>query len=282
MMHTLPMPPFCRPARVVILRQVIDEATGVAGPLLAGPRFAVRLREGYEADRLDAIRAAAAVPAECGPMIPDAPARGAFATFTPRRTDMTASGPRTRSDGYMGRRAMRVADAFDVMTEQAARRHAQAIAKAESVGADVPIFRPPFSVGQVEIGREYATLVERCAASGVKCSSLETLRVAASGGGDREAAMLRDFQRLRVLQRRIGDGLAKEVRRVRPGGRKRTAIRDRDLVDRVCLGGQTLTDVLERCGWGAKGESRDALRRSLCAALDRMRGYGLDRPIDRA
>jgi hypothetical protein len=83
---------------------------------------------------------------------------------------------------------------------------------------------------------------------------------------------------LRVLQRRIGDGLAKEVRRVRPGGRKRVAIRDRDLVDRVCLGGQTMSDVLEGCGWGDNQNTREALRASLCKALDRMRGFDLVRP----
>lgn len=247
---------------------------------------------GQELDDSDrevaAVKAAGAVPFECGSEIPDAPARGPFATFTPRRTEMTAAGPRSRPDGHMGRRAMRLADAFDVMNEQAARRHPSVVARArrewERGPRDrefrAPAFVPPFTIGQIEMGREYAALVERCAASGVKCASLEALRGAASNGGDREVAVLRDFQMLRVLRARIGDGLAKEVRRIRPGKDRRRAIRTRDLVDRVCVGGQSLVDVLTANGWADDQKARTALRADLCAALDRMRGYDLVRVKD--
>lgn len=90
--------------------------------------------------------------------------------------------------------------------------------------------------------------------------------------------MLADFQRLRSLHRRIGHGLAREVRRIRPEGRKRRAIRVRTLVDLVCLGGVPLSAVLRRHGWAVDAGAVEGLRRSLAAALDRMRGYDLDRP----
>ncbi|WP_156954642.1 hypothetical protein [Pseudooceanicola nanhaiensis] len=247
------------------------------------------------------VMSGAAVPFECGSDIVAAPARGGTKVFTPRAVTMTASGPRSRPDGYAGRRAMQMADAFDVMTEQAQRRHAAVVAKARREWEKglrdkefrAPPFVPPFTVGQVVIGREYAALVERCAASGVKCASLEALRSAASGGGDREVAILRDFQRLRVFERRIGNGLAKEVRRLRPGKpkssteaaakralieRQRKAILAQTLVDSVCVGEMSLTEVLEAHGWASDHKARSALRHALCSALDRMRGFDLARP----
>ncbi|ETX26408.1 hypothetical protein RISW2_06085, partial [Roseivivax isoporae LMG 25204] len=112
--------------------------------------------------------------------------------------------------------------------------------------------------------------------------SIET-QGAGGGGrpGDREAAIFRDIERLRVLRRRIGDGLAKEVRHIRPGGRRR-AIRLRDLVDQVCCADRTLTDVLRGHGWGVDAKCRDGLRRALCGALDRMQGFGLVYPQEAA
>lgn len=233
------------------------------------------IRTTTERERLEMLRTSSAAPDDCGPEMIAAPARGAMLAFTPRRTEMTAAGPRQRHDGYMMRRAARVGDAFDVMTDQAKRAHSRK-------GNDAGPFQPPFTIGQVEIAREYATLTERCNASGVKCASLEALRAAASGGGDREVAILRDFQRLRAFHRRIGDGVAKEVRRVRPGVDKRRAIRARYLVDAVCLGGMTLDWVLRDCKWPRNGQSRASLRAALCGALDRMQGYDLARPQDRA
>lgn len=213
----------------------------------------------------------------CGEAIPVAPARGPMLAFTPRRMEPTKGGRFvSRHDGFEGRSAARVADVFDLMEKQARNRHAALVRKAEAGGEEPPRFVPPFSVGQVEIARQYAALTERCAASGVKCSSLEALRNQGQGG-DREAAVFRDFEQLRVFHRRIGNGLVKEVRRIRPGGRKRQAIYARYLVDQVCLGGRSLGEVLEVCGWQSNGKSRDALRRGLCASLDRMRGFDLQK-----
>ncbi|MCA0848324.1 hypothetical protein [Salipiger thiooxidans] len=243
------------------------------------------------------ILARATPPSRCSSAIPVAPARQTVIAEVPRRAVMTEAGPRVRrDDDGMGDRA-RLGDAFDVMDDQARRRHKGVVAKAWQVhlercaeaavaGKREPVWRepryvPPFTSGQIAVGRDYAALTERCNASGLKCSSLEALRASASGGGDRETAVLRDMSRLRAFHHRIGHGLAKEVRRIRPAGAKRSAIRARTLVDQVCLGGSTLTAVLEHHGWGVKGESVEALRRSLVAALDRMQGYskGSDREV---
>ncbi|MCA0922190.1 hypothetical protein [Pseudooceanicola nanhaiensis] len=231
-----------------------------------------------------AVLAAAAPPEGVCPAMPVAPARGPMVAFMPRHTEMTPAGPRVRRDGWVDPesrvmfRAARVADAFDVMTRQAQNRHRALVAKAEKAGQPVPVFQPPFTVGQIEVGRDYAALVERCASSGVKCSSLETLNVSGSGGGDREVAMLRDFQRLRVFERRIGGGLAKAVRRIRPGGaKKRKAIFDQALVDQVCIGGMTISEVLRAHGWAVDQGSVERCRRALQEALERMRGQGVAR-----
>ena len=242
-----------------------------------------------------ALLARATPPARCSAAIPVAPARADRAIAeVPRRAMMTEAGPRVvRDDGGAGDR-VRLGDAFDVMEDQAKRRHKGVVAQAWDAHAvrcaqaaaagkrepvwHPPAFVPPVSPGQVQVGRDYATLTERVSASGLKCSSLEAQRAGGSGGGDREEAMLRDIQQLRVFHARIGNGLAKEVRRIRPGGLKRRAIWVRVLVDQVCIGGMTVSDVLEAHGWAVDAKSRDALRRALCAALDRMRGYDLVRP----
>lgn len=247
-----------------------------------------RLRE--EAVRIERIKMRAAPPLACGGDIIAAPGRGPMVQFQPRRVEMTPSGPRSRHDGYEMRSGARVADSFDLMTLNSRRAHEYRCSAARAKGKALPVFRPPFTIGQVSIGREYAALAERCSSAGVKCASLEALRQASSGGGDREEAILSDFRRLRYFEGRIGNGLAKAVRRIRPGrpmtqdeakakqdlvDRQRRAIFDQALVDGVCIGGMSLTDVLKAHGWGDNKKSRDALRAALCAALDRMQGFSL-------
>lgn len=246
-----------------------------------------------EAERIAAIKARAQPPASVGPEIIAAPARGPMQVFVPREMVVTDAGNLvSRRAGYLGRDGARVADAFDLMTMNALKAHPKVIAAArrdydervapmpqKSAPAFVePAFVPPFTHGQVAAARDYAALTERCNASGMSCASLEAVG-RGSGGGDREAAIFRDFTRLRSLHRRIGDGLAKEVRRHRPSatGGKRSAIRVRTLVDMVCLGNMTLDEVLRRHGWTSKNGMIVAdLRAALCKALDRMQGYDLD------
>lgn len=264
------------------------------------------------ASALGAVLARSAPPVSCGPEMPNAPARGPMIQFAPREMSRSASGGVSVSKiGYMGRDAARIADAFDLMTLQSYRQHPRTVAAAEAAHpakvdamrvahdarqADLvergqrrarpfvepefvpPVFVPPFDNGQVQAGRAYAALVERVAGSGIKCSSLEAVSGGSGGGGDREAAILQDVAQLRAMQRRFGNRLAKEVRRIRPNGVKRRTIFVRQLVDMVCLGDASLDDVLRAHGWALNQKTRDGLRVALCVALDRMCGYDLANP----
>lgn len=267
-----------------------------------------------EAARLDALRKRAQPPESCGDEILVAPARGPCVAFQPRKVVQTSSGSwRDRRDGWQGRDAARVADAFDVMEMNARKAHVRwqaeqekraaeaerqvaehlktagkgdretsedltKKAKAERRKARQP-FVPPFNHGQVQAARDYAALTERLTASGVKCSSLEAMR--SSGGGGVSEAVARDMMRLAALHRRIGDGVAKDVLRPSKGGMRQT-IYVRRLVDMVCVGGLTLQEVCERHGWVADDRVRLVLRAALCAALDRMQGYSCARPRNAA
>ena len=246
------------------------------------PRVVGRERLAETAAACASLLDAAMVPASCGPEIPVAPARGPVEEFTPREMVQTEAGNFvSRHAGYQGRTALRVEDAFDKMTRNARKAHDGLVARAKREGKPAPAgFVPPFTHGQVSAARDYAALSERCAAFGMSCSSLEAVQ-RGGGGGDREAAIFRDFARLRSLHRRIGSGLAKEVRRHRPSttGGKRSAIRVRVLVDQVCLGGMTLDEVLEAHGWRSHNDTvRADLRTALCDALDRMQGYRTANP----
>lgn len=165
-----------------------------------------------------------------------------------------AGGWRAEAMGYKGKGAVRVADVWDVMSDQSGRAGGGAL----------------FTVGQVEIARAYAAVTERVASGGVKLSSL-----GAGGGGvaarDFMDLYAADCELLRMMHRRIGAGVSLHVRRVRPSERgSRWNIRDRALVDMVCLGGRTLGDVLQAHGWAVYDGSRRAARAALCGALDRM------------
>lgn len=214
-----------------------------------------------ERDRIAAIKAAAQPPADCGPAIIAAPARGAGVAFQP--LEMRPKGKdkwQAVPVGYGGRSAVRAADVFDRM-----------IASADRAG------RPwPLTPGQIAVGRRYRDLVEWRAAGAIKCSAIDG-RQAGSGERDFMDAYLSVGRELDGMKRRIGDGVAMQVRRVRPSARGdglRGPIFDRALIDMVCLQQMLLTEVLRRHGWAAsKGQHRDALREALSASLDRMIGY---------
>ncbi len=211
---------------------------GVSAPDLVARRGDLATIKAEEAARLEAMKARGAVPAECGPAIPVAPARGAVRVTVPMALyPKGIESFEAKHAGHEGRAQLWVGDAFDVMAGKA---------KAKGKGA-------PFTPGQVAIGRQYRALVERHAAAGVKCSSLEGARSGGSGqGGGFIDAVLQDRQAIGAMRRRIGTGEAKAVRRIRPSERgSRSAITDRALVDAVCI---------------------EELRRALAAALDRMAG----------
>lgn len=219
-----------------------------------------------EAGRVAARLEAAAPPLRCGPDMVAAPARGPMLAFAPVRM-VLGSTQRAVHDGWQGRDAARLADVFDRMVAAALRRGEPA----------------PFSHGQVAMARHYRDLSERHAAGGVRCASAEAGRAcgAPGGGGGWIDAVIDTGRRLDALRARIGTGVAMEVRRVRPSvAGVRRAVRDRVLVDLVCLSDRSLDDVLRLHGWARKGETRAALRRALVGALDRMQGYGCARPQD--
>ncbi len=207
------------------------------------------------------ILSRAAPPEACGPEIPAAPARGAMRLARPVRMALDAKGKwAVQDDGWQGRAAAIEADAFDLMSRAALRR-------------GQPL---PFSGVQIDTGRQYRALVEFRAAGTMKLSSIEG-RAGGSGHGgsdylDRFRQAGEDLARMR---RWIGDGVAMEVRRVRPSKRGTAArgiITDRALVDAVCLSDQTLSAVLQGHGWARSTAHIAALRGALGAALGRMAG----------
>jgi hypothetical protein len=213
-----------------------------------------------ERDRIAAIKAAAQPPAECGPEIIAAPARGGFVLQRIRHMEgMTREDFVETPDGYVRRSPIRRGDAFDAM-EAAALRRKQAC---------------PLTPGQIAIGRRYHDLVELLSADGTKLSQLDG-SFGSSDGGDWMDQRLAISRELEGMRRRIGNGVALAVRRIRPsdrGPRARGSILDRVLVDMVCLQGRSLPDVLKGHGWQEDGRNKKALREALCRALDRMIGY---------
>ncbi|PYE80827.1 hypothetical protein [Pseudoroseicyclus aestuarii] len=207
------------------------------------------------------------VPELCGDAAPVAPARGpvrVFETqaFYPKGEDEYELKPA----GYKGRKTMQLADAIDIMAHEAARKRGKLVLTAE----------------QVAIGREYAGLYERYHAGGVRCASLEVsgARSAGGRGGDVTEARLAERDRLLALQRRIGDGVAMPIRRVRPSkrGADRRAISDRQLVDGVFIEGLTVTELLNKHGWAKSSTVTKAAFAGLAAALERMLGQRALRP----
>lgn len=212
-----------------------------------------------EAMRIEAVKVMGHVPPEAGPEIPSAPARGPVRMF-----DMIAAYPKGddgyehKRAGFMGRKTLQRADAFDVMAAKAARHKKPS----------------PLTPSQVSMGRFYRDLVERHTSAGVRCSSLESLsQRSAGGGGEYIDAVLRDRDRIEIMRRRIGSGSAMVVRRIRPSTRgSRVAIMDRTLVDMVCLQDMAISDVLRAHGWAIKADLVRALQAALGAALGRMMG----------
>lgn len=219
-----------------------------------GPAGMAVLRAEMERARLDEVRDRGAV-AECfGTEIPEAPARGPvkavdFVRVYPRGADDWEVKPA----GFQGRRTMQVVDAFDVMEARARKRL--------------------FTDGQKAVGRAYGALFERHAAAGMRCTSIETRTDrTTTGGGEFIDAVLQDARQLALWERRVGRGVALEVRRVRPGSAARSVLPDLHLVRAVCVAGQTISKVLDAGGWPKNGRMVEAARMALCAALDRMAG----------
>lgn len=206
-----------------------------------------------EAERIDAIKARSLAPRSCGPDMPVAPARGRMNALPPMAMVKTASGYDHQHVGFRGRDAAKARDVFDEMADQARR----------AGGHD------PFTHRQKDAGRHYAALVERHSSVGLKGRSIEIQR-GGSGSGRMDVMDLildegRVIERMRAS---VGDGWALEV--TRQTKRRRTPLTFAELVDRVCLRGESLSEVLRACGWAVYGETVERLREGLASALDRM------------
>ena len=165
--------------------QVVIVATDGTARML--PMAALRMtqteragRAAAEQARINAVKEAARVPESCGPEIIPAPGRGPMRKVTQRE------GIAARKSGFLGRDSAMTADVFDRM-ERASRRAWRATCnKRKAKGLDELPYVPMFTPGQLSAARDYAALVERVEASGVKCASLETTGRSGSGGDDRE------------------------------------------------------------------------------------------------
>lgn len=225
----------------------------------------VRWLELSEAERTELILRLAAPPDECGPEMATAPARGLMRVVASR---VMVGGSSVR-DGFS---RMEGADLFDTMERAARQAWQRKLDAMTDQERDRARYVPPFSSGQVAMARHYRALVERHDAGTVKCSGLDS-----GGRGDGTGVMdayIAVGDELARLRRAIGDGVAMPLRRIRPSQRgSRKGITDRALVDGVCLGGLTMSELLRNHGWADKGEYRSAARVALAAALDRMQGH---------
>lgn len=205
------------------------------------------------------VRKGAQVPDGCGPDIAESPARGRVVQFMPRAMYPDGDdGFVAKDDGHDGRKALRHADAFDIMAAGAAKNR-----------------KPmPFTPQQIEIGRFYRDLNEKHATAGVRCSSLESVSGGSSGGGGEYIdAVLRDRARLEQLRARIGGGAAMIVRRQRQGAAgSKLNISDRRLVDMVCIEEKGMVKILAAHGWAKDGAAVKVLTQALRDALERMMG----------
>ncbi|MDO6617169.1 hypothetical protein [Pacificibacter marinus] len=249
------------------LKAQTNQTTSV---IVVGSDGTARLRA--EADRVAKIKAAGAVPAQCGPEVPSAPARGAVRISNPKEL-VPGTTDKFQHAGWQKRSVMHRCDVFDMMRAKALNVHARA--KAKDVKA---VFEDPFNAGQVSMARYYAGLHESLHSGGVCGTSYAEDRVSGGGGGlDAVDLRLAARQEFEALERRVGRGVAMALRKVRPSkrgdGRACKMISDLDVVRMVCLHGLSLSEVLGKYDWSKSSRNLLALRVALRGALDRMQGF---------
>lgn len=237
-----------------------DRMTAQGYPVVGETRGAAVLRA--EDARVAEMRAVAQPPERCGSDMIGQPGAGARVAFSPMGLIPDGrDGWKREHVGWRGRDAARAADAFDRMQaaeDRAARRH----------GREAAVL---FTMDELGAGRRYAALVERHDAAGVRCSSIEAQRGRGAGDGGYMDALIDEGRQIQRLRRAVGDDMAMGLRRIRPSVRgTRSGITDRALVDGVCVGGLTVSEVLERHGWATSHRLREAARAALKAALHRM------------
>jgi hypothetical protein len=253
----------------MLMERALKTQTGNA-VIMVGNDGVARLRA--EADRVAKIKAAGAVPAQCGPEVPNAPARGAVRISDPKEL-VPGTTDKFQHAGHFGRSVLHRCDVFDTMRAKALNAHAKA--KAKDVKA---VFEEPFTAGQVSMARHYAGLNESLQGGGVGGTSYGERVSGGSGGLDAVDLRLAARQEFEALERKVGRGVAMPMRKVRPSkrgeGRVCKMITDLDAVHCVCLHGLSLSEVLIKYDWTKSSRNRAALRAALRGALDRMQGYG--------
>lgn len=226
-----------------------------------------------EAARLAFVRGAGAVPAECGPEIPVAPARGAVQAFDFAMAYRAADGRlQSMPAGFARRKTLRRADVFDRMAAQSQRR--------SKAGKDAPGL---LTATQVAMARHYRDAVEDHEAGGMRCSSVEAMP--SGSGGTREGFTdhrLALSRKLDAWHAAVGPGCALAIRRVRPSERgpgptRRVNIPDLVLLQLIAVQDMDASAVLRRHGWSASTANIGRIMGALGAALDRMIGRPLRR-----
>jgi hypothetical protein len=254
----------------MLMERALKTQTGNA-VIMVGSDGVARLRA--EAGRVAKIKAAGVAPAQCGPEVPNAPARGAVRISNPKEL-VPGTTDKFQHAGHFGRSVLHRCDVFDTMRGQALKAHAKV--KAKNAQA---VFEEPFSAGQVSMARHYAGLNESLQSGGIGGTSYVEDRVSGGGKGfDAVDLRLAARQEFEALEHKIGRGVALAMRKVRPSkrgdGRVCAMIADLDVVQMVCLHGLSLSEVLRKYDWTESSRNRIALRAALRGALDRMQGYG--------
>lgn len=240
------------------------------------PTYADRVA--VETTRLAQMRADATPPAAMG-AAPVAPARGVMQLVPdfdilpggtrraagahwvqPSHLDVANSYARKRSGAL----------AVDA-AEEAAARKGQGLTEEgrETALRKVDLFTP----SQVAIAARYRNLVEWLAGSGIKCSKIER----GSGGSSATDSFHETYHdystEVARLQAAIGGGVILSPRRHMDRDNARGALTVRQAVDAVVLKGWSISKVISRSGWAAKGTVRRDVRDAIGGALDRMAGY---------
>lgn len=241
------------------VRDQIEAVTQASfGPRL--PPLEVGKRLQGEADRVKAMLVDAAPP-QAMSAAPVAPARGPQ-QLVPTFSVTTGGMRRVEGAHWQGLSPLAAAVA------QARLRH-------EGRSTDAP-FVPPFNPAQVAVAEDYAALVEWRQGSPLRCASLDGGRSDGGGSGLFIDTYIDQGEWLAELRRRIGDGVAMDVRRHMDRGNTRRTIRVRVALDLLVLDGVAVKAILRRFGWTADMKEQRALRSAICAALDRMQGYSDD------
>lgn len=215
-----------------------------------------------EADRVAFVKSFGSVPLDCGPDIIPAVARGPVRAVSMDQVYQRGDGElQTMAAGHKGRATLVVADVFDRMQAQASKRKS----------------RIPLTVGQVEMARTYARAVERHEAGAIRCSSMEAHGGGSGAGSDGFTdARLASARQIDLWRRRIGNGQAMAVQRVRKSDRpskvQRISITARQLIDDVCIADMEIAKVLRRYGWQADGPTIRRCCLALGGILDAMQG----------